>query len=257
MIIVEKGLLKSKPFLHIVKKDRQQQKLPLIIFTHGFTSAKEHNLHYAYLLAEKGFRVILPEAMYHGEREQGLTENALYKHFWEIVIKTIHELNDYKEYYVNEGLADQEKIGLAGTSMGGIVTLGAFTQYKWIKAAVSLMGMPAYEDYLHWQIEQMQNLGIGLSFTNEQIEEQLSLLRQYDLSHQPEKLKNRPLLFWHGKKDPVVPYTLTSQFYQSVKDFYEKKPENIHFITDEFADHKVSREGIKATVDWFEKHLLK
>ena len=100
MIIVEKSLLKTNPFLHIVKKDRQQQKLPLIIFTHGFTSAKEHNLHYAYLLAEKGFRVILPEAIYHGEREQGLTENASIKHFWEIVIKTIHELNDYKEYYV-------------------------------------------------------------------------------------------------------------------------------------------------------------
>ncbi|SDN14193.1 alpha/beta fold hydrolase [Bacillus sp. OK048] len=257
MIIVEKGLLKTKPFLHIVKKDRQQQKLPLIIFVHGFTSAKEHNLHYAYLLAEKGFRVILPEAMYHGEREQGLTENALYKHFWEIVIKTIHELNDYKEYYVNEGLADQEKIGLAGTSMGGIVTLGALTQYKWIKAAVSLMGMPAYEDYLHWQIEQMQNLGIGLSFTNEQIEEQLSLLRQYDLSNQPEKLKNRPLLFWHGKKDPIVPFHLTYQFYQSIKNYYEKTPANIHFISDAQADHKVSREGLKATVDWFEKHLLK
>ena len=94
----------------------------------------------------------------------------------------------------NEGLADQEQIGLAGTSMGGIVTLGALTQYKWIKAAVSLMGMPAYEDYLHWQLEQLQRLRISLSFTNEQIEEQLLLLRQYDLSLQPEKLENQTII---------------------------------------------------------------
>jgi fermentation-respiration switch protein FrsA (DUF1100 family) len=82
VIIVEKSLLKNNPHLHIVNKSEQQRKLPFIIFNHGFTSAKEHNLHYAYLLAEKGFRVILPEAIYHGERGQGLTEKNLYSHFW-------------------------------------------------------------------------------------------------------------------------------------------------------------------------------
>jgi uncharacterized protein len=257
VIIVEKNLLKNNPHLHIVNKSEQQKKLPFIIFNHGFTSAKEHNLHYAYLLAEKGFRVILPEAIYHGERGQGIEEKNLYSHFWEIVIKTIHELNDYKEYYVNEGLADEEQIGLAGTSMGGIVTLGALTKYKWVKAAVSLMGMPAYEEYLHWQLEQMKSIGISLSFTDEQIEEQLSFIRPFDLSLQPERLENRPLLFWHGQKDPIVPFHLTYQFYQSIKDNYEKTPANLHFISDAQADHKVSREGLKATVEWFEKHLLK
>ena len=104
---------------------------------------------------------------------QDLADKDLFIHFWEIVIKTIHELNDYKEYYVYEGLADQEQIGLAGTSMGGIVTLGALTQYKWIKAAVSLMGMPAYEDFLHWQLEQLRSQGVILPFTTEQMAEQI------------------------------------------------------------------------------------
>lgn len=257
MIVVEKNSLNKNPYLHVVNCDGQQKKLPLILFVHGFTSAKEHNLHYAYLLAEKGFRVILPEAIYHGEREQGFTEKDLYSHFWEIVIKTIHELNEYKEYYVDEGLADQHQIGLAGTSMGGIVTLGALTQYKWVKAAVSLMGMPAYEEFLQWQLNQFKSSGIRLPFSEAQLAEQRSILRQYDLSLQPEKLENRPILFWHGKKDPVVPYPLTYQFYQSVKGNYCERPDNIHFITEEDADHKVSRDGLRATVTWFEKHLLK
>lgn len=87
MIIVEKRFLNNNPFLHIVKKSGQQERLPFIIFTHGFTSAKENNLHYAYLLAEKGFRVILPEAIYHGEREQGLTERDLYGHFGKLSLR--------------------------------------------------------------------------------------------------------------------------------------------------------------------------
>jgi uncharacterized protein len=256
VVIIENTLIKNIPILHIVQKGKQHEKLPLIIFIHGFTSAKEHNLHYAYLLAVKGFRVILPEALYHGERDQGFLEKDLYSHFWRIVIQTIHELNHFKEYYVNEELADPNRIGLAGISMGGIVTLGALTKYKWVKAAVSLMGMPAYEKFSLWQINQFQSQGFDLPFTQEQIDEQLSILRQYDLSLQPKKLENRPLLFWHGQKDPVVPYPLTYQFYQSVKDSYDKEPENIRFITDEHADHKVSREGLIATVGWFEKYLI-
>lgn len=228
----------------------------MIIFIHGFTSAKEHNLHYAYLLAEKGFRVILPESLYHGDREEnGFSETDLYGHFWKIVIQTIHELKDVKEYYVQVGLADQKRIGLAGTSMGGIVTLGALTQYSWVKAAVSLMGMPAYEKFSQWQMDLLQSQGFKLPFTEEQISEQLFVLRDYDLSLQPEKLENRPLLFWHGKKDPVVPFHLTYQFYQAIKDDYLKQPDLLRFISDENADHKVSREGLKATVEWFGKYL--
>ncbi|WP_066071063.1 prolyl oligopeptidase family serine peptidase [Neobacillus soli] len=255
MIIVENKQISNIPFLHVVKKEDDQIKLPSIFFIHGFTSAKENNLHYAYLLAEKGFRVFLPEALYHGEREQGLSGKELFVHFWEIVLKTIHEVNILKEQLVHDDLIDQDRIGLAGTSMGGIVTLGALTQYKWIKAAVSLMGMPAYEQFSLWQLEQLRLQGVKFPFTQEQIDEQLSILRDYDLSLNPDKLENRPMLFWHGKKDPMVPFSLTYQFFETVKNDYKEHPDKLKFITDEQADHKVSREGLKATIDWFEKYL--
>jgi uncharacterized protein len=255
VVIVEKDTLKDIPFLQIVKKDLEKESLPLIIFVHGFTSGKENNLHFAYLLAERGFRVILPEAVYHGEREQILNEKEIYLRFWEIVIKTIHELNHFKEYYVQEELADPNRIGLAGTSMGGIVTLGALTQYSWIKTAVSLMGMPAYESFSLWQMDQLQSQGFKIPFTKKEIEEQMAMLRKYDLSIQPEKIKGKPLLFWHGEKDQTVPYELAYQFYESYKDTYSSEAQNIHFITDKQADHKVSREGLRATVNWFETNL--
>ena len=60
-------------------------------------------------------------------------------------------------------LADQDRIGV-GTSMGGIVTLGALTQYKWIKAAVSLMGSPNYVKFAQAQIEHLKTIGCQIPF---------------------------------------------------------------------------------------------
>lgn len=256
MVIVENECIEGIPLLHIVNQERTHERLPLVMLIHGFMSVKERNLHYAYLLAEAGFRVILPEAIYHGERQQGFKEKEFYAYFWDIVVNTIDEINTLKEVYDHKGLIDLDRIGVAGTSMGGIVTLGALTQYKWIHAAVSLMGMPAYEQFSLWQLEQLKNLGMTLPYSEEQIEQQLKFLRAYDLSRQPEKLDNRPLLFWHGKKDPRVPYPLTFKFFESIKPQYQNTPEKLKFITDEKAGHNVTIDGVKATVKWFEHHLL-
>jgi fermentation-respiration switch protein FrsA (DUF1100 family) len=255
LVIVEKENIESIPLLHVVRQNEAMEKLPLVIFIHGFQSVKERNLHYAYLLAEAGFRVVMPEVLYHGERAQGLSGQEFFIHFWEMVIYTIGEINTLKESYLTKGLVDPERIGLAGTSMGGIVTLGALTQYKWIKAAVSLMGMPSYEKFSLWQLEQLTNQGVNLPFTAEQIEDQLRTLREYDLSVQPEKLANRPLLFWHGKKDPLVPYPLTFQFFEKIKPDYQENPDKLHFITDTKAGHNVSIAGVEATVQWFKNYL--
>jgi uncharacterized protein len=257
LVVVKHEYIKSIPLLHVVKQEDQWEKLPLIIFNHGFTSAKEHNLHYAYLMAEAGFRVLLPEALYHGEREQGLNEKDLYTHFWDIVLNTINEINIIMEFYKKEGLIKAGRIGVSGTSMGGIVTLGALTQYEWIKAAVSLMGIPAYEKFSLWQLEQLGKHGVSLPYTDSQIEHQLAILREYDLSLQPEKLANRPLLLWHGKKDSMVPFSVTYQFYETIKPDYQKNPERLVFLVDEKAGHKVSRDGLLATVEWFKRHLIK
>lgn len=255
MVIIKKEQVNNIPLLHVVKEKSQQDALPLVMFIHGFTSAKEHNLHYAYLLAEKGFRVIMPEALYHGERENGYNEKELAVHFWKVVLTAIHEINDIKEYYLQNQLADAERIGIVGTSMGGIITMGALAQYPWIKAAVSLMGMPAYEKFSQWQLDQLKRQGYTFPLTEEEINDQLAILRDYDLSLHHEKLQQRPLLFWHAKNDSMVPYDFAYQFFKKVEPNYQNSPEKLKFISDEHAGHKVTREGLKATVAWFEKFL--
>ncbi|MBW8350403.1 esterase [Bacillus sp. IITD106] len=256
MIEIRNERVNDIPLLHVVKNGNEDKMLPLIFFVHGFTSAKEHNLHYAYLLAEKGFRVLLPEALYHGERSNGQSEEKLMFHFWDIVINTIAELEVIKNDFINRGIVDSEKIGLAGTSMGGIITLGALTQFEWVNTAVSLMGSPNYAAFARAQIDHLQKADPSLSLPKEEIEAMYVSLEKYDLSQQPDKLNERPLMFWHGKKDPVVPFQPTYSFYQNIKKDYEKNSSKLKFIVDEDADHKVSREGLLETVAWFEKYLL-
>lgn len=255
MIIVEKIHIENIPVLHVVKQSLQDSKTPFVIFVHGFTSAKENNLHYAYYLAEKGMRVVLPEALYHGERSQQYDTKELSLRFWNIVLNEIKELNLIKEHFEEKQLIDSNRIGLSGTSMGGITTLGALTQYDWVKAAVSLMGCPCYMDLLRGQLSALQKSGVEVPLTNEEIETQLSQLKPFDLSLQKERLQNRPLLFWHGERDDVVPFAPTYQFYKEIRPMYENEAEKLRFIADPLADHKVSREGVLALVEWFERYL--
>jgi uncharacterized protein len=253
MITIQKEKIHNIPVLHIAKQSDSSKKMPLVIFVHGFTSIKEKNLHYAYLLAEKGFAVVLPEAIYHGERSENIGGKELSFHFWDIVINTIEEIETIKDYFEAKGTIDPERIGLAGTSMGGIVTLGALSQYDWIQAAAVLMGSPSYEEFAKWQLQNMEKYGVNLKVSQDEIDSLLENVRQYDITLQPEKLRNRPILFWHGKKDPAVPFHYSYHFYEKIKKDYD--PDRLKFILDENAGHNVSNEGIANTVYWFEKHL--
>lgn len=255
MITVENSKINEIPYLHIFDSRKNEEKLPLIIFIHGFSSRKEFNLHYAYLLADKGFRVILPEAVYHGERSTGLSGQQLNMHFWEIIIRTIAEIETVKNFFEEEQLIDPGRIGVVGTSMGGIVTLGALTQYPWIKAAASLMGMPYYERFAEQQIDELKRHNVDIPLSNEEMSQLMNKIRVLDLSLQPDKLENRPLFFWHGKKDAVVPYAPAYHFYETIRPMYEGHPDKLQFISDEKAGHKVSTEGVLQTVKWFEAHL--
>ncbi|WP_226676660.1 prolyl oligopeptidase family serine peptidase [Rossellomorea aquimaris] len=255
MILVDKSNFQNIPFLHLVKEENIDKPLPTCFFIHGFTSAKEHNLHYAYLLAEKGFRVILPDCLEHGERSSGKSEYQLGEVFWKIVLNTIHELSILKGHFEEKGLILSNGIGVAGTSMGGIVTLGALTQYQWISSAVSLMGNPTYVKFAEAQLSQVESLGYELPFSEEEIDQMMKELARYDLSLQPEKLEGRPLMFWHGKRDKVVPFHLTREFYESILPYYESNEDHLLFIEDDKADHKVSRDGVLRLVEWFSKHL--
>lgn len=253
MIGIHKKNIESIPCLIVVNEKKKDKALPVVTYFHGFTSAKEHNLPLAYLLAEKGYRVILPDSMYHGEREPDIPKIKMQVSFWDIVMKNVLEIQTIKSYLDEHQLILDDRFGLAGTSMGGITTSAALTQYPWIKTAAILMGSPKITTYAKTLVESFKKIG-NLPVTDEMIEELYEQLELYDLSKQPERLNDRPVLFWHGENDSVVPFDHSYTFYDIAVKLYNNK-ENIQFLKEKNRDHKVSRYAILETVKWFEKHL--
>ncbi len=115
-MFTEREVWGSIPLLHIHTDDMNEE-TPVVIFLHGFMSAKEHNLHYAYQLVNKGVRVLLPDAKLHGDRSEDLTEMQMNSHFWDIVLNSIHEVEQLYNELKNKQLLVNDKIGVAGTSM--------------------------------------------------------------------------------------------------------------------------------------------
>src|SRR5699024_301767 len=72
MIGVYDELMDGIPVLMVVDKSKTDRALPVVTYFHGFTSAKEHNLPFAYLMAHEGYRVVMPDSLFHGDREENI-----------------------------------------------------------------------------------------------------------------------------------------------------------------------------------------
>lgn len=251
MYTIEHLNIQGIPTLKVEKAAFQEQPLPVVLFWHGWTSMKERNLYYAYLLAESGFRVILPEATGHGERLEELTELERQIGFFQVVLQSIHETAVIRDYGLEKGWIKDNQFMMAGTSMGAIITLSALATYDWVQSAVSLMGSPFLIGFAQHKLSQFKEAGITLPFSDEELDQLMKTLEPYDLSKHLDQLNGVPLLFWHGKKDPEVPYAQSRLFYDS----YNYLPGiTLSYIDDPNAEHVVTQEGALALRDWFVHH---
>ncbi|MET0786050.1 MAG: prolyl oligopeptidase family serine peptidase [Paenisporosarcina sp.] len=255
-MIVDHEKWSNIPLLHVYKEELRNEKVPVVFFLHGFTSAKEHNLHYAYQLAERGMRVLLPDAHLHGERHESLDEIQLSLRFWEIVLTSIEEVKNLRSECINRNLlSDDTKIALAGTSMGGIETLGCLKVYPWVDVAAVMMGSPGYVQLAKAQMAQYEARGFKLPVTDIERKQIFETLSNFDLTKNPEALNGRPVFFWHGQQDMVVPYEPTYNFYNAIKKSYANHPERFQFKSDQTAGHAVSRKGLLEATEFLAEYL--
>ncbi|BDQ60991.1 hypothetical protein EfsSVR2332_10690 [Enterococcus faecalis] len=79
----------------------------------------------------------------------------------------------------------------------------------------------------------------------------LSWVHQYDLSQTPERLQERPMLFWHGTEDEKIPYEDMDDFEQLVSG--KTYARNTQFITEIGERHLVKGETMDLVVDFFKE----
>ncbi|WP_181349156.1 prolyl oligopeptidase family serine peptidase [Thalassobacillus sp. CUG 92003] len=254
MIGIYQEKLEDIPVLIVVDSSKEGQPLPVFTYYHGFTSAKEHSLVQAFMLAQKGYRVVLPDSILHGVRDEEINHQELQFKFWEIVDQNLLDIQTIYEALQERQLILQQRFGLGGTSMGGITTAAALTMYPFIKVAAVMMGSPKPVDFAEKMIQDVKKTGIELPITDEQLQELYATLNEVDLSKQIDKLYGRPIFFWHGDADSVVPFEHAYDFYNEAISHY-KNPENIRFLREVGQDHKVSRFAMLEFANWVEMHL--
>ncbi len=127
--------------------------LPLVPWFHGF--GVDNGTHRKELrqLAEAGFLAVGVDAAGHGARRlpdldarQAAPHEQALRTMIELAAQTADEVPGVVRALVDEGLADGERVGVAGVSMGGYVVYRAVLVEPAIRAAVSILGSPEWPD---------------------------------------------------------------------------------------------------------------
>lgn len=236
--------------IHAVPARQYEQPLPTIFFYHGYTSSKEVYAYFAYALAKAGFRVVLPDCAMHGERFDGDEARRL-AHFWEILKTNVDELPALKTHFVQHGLIAGDRIGVAGASMGGMTTLGAFTRYPWIKAAASLMGSGYFTSLAQTLYPPLNARGQPLE--QAAFKARLAPLADYEVEHDWASFAERPLLLWHGEADDVVPAVESERLAGELRG--RGLDRRLTYLTEPDVRHRVTPGALNATAAFFRDSL--
>lgn len=257
VIQLKRKVINNIPVIELVDGELVDEKLPLVVFFHGWTNVKESVLVNGYELAKRGIRAILPDSIHHGERdpEGNATDNQLI--FWDVVMHNVEEFKPLTDYYVEKNLADRENIGVSGFSMGGITTAAVLTQYDWVKAAVVLEGTPSPIPFTYWLLNNSNPANSDNTALNglnkNEVDLAMEALRPISLDLNPGKIANRPVHFWHGTEDESVPFDMTQDFV--TKTQAEPYGRHLSFSIGEGIKHKVPYEVTVEMADFFKKKL--
>lgn len=251
LINIESLKIKEIP-AHIIYPKNYMDKMPVIFFYHGWSSDKNKHENLGSFLACNGYLVIIPDSINHGER--GIIDysdlNIGLAKFWPTVINSLYEFPTLLNYVKEKYNIDENRIGVTGHSMGGMITSGILAHNPCISAAVIMNGSGAWADAT------LDLIGAHYEKQKEMIDKGLSELGPLIPLNNIEKFKDTPTLILHGEKDIIVPIHSSTIFYNALKDTYENK-ELVNMITFDRLNHYITESMVTEMLDWFNTHLIK
>ena len=220
------------------------EKTRTIIFYHGWSSSKERQRMRASILSSFGFKVLLPDALYHGERKALKNYNLLASQkyiFWDIVGRNREESSILIDGLVRDYGADPLGIFVMGHSMGGITSGGVLVKNRRVAGALILNGSCDYK---------MSNEIFKTSIFKNR--EPSMVLDDKILSYSPkenvESILDRPMLILHGEADSLVDIRPQAKFFKMMREDYGKK--DIDFIAYENLNHYVTVDMMEESISW-------
>jgi alpha-beta hydrolase superfamily lysophospholipase len=208
-----------------------------IILYHGWGTDADSYSHFAEDIANKGFRVIVPEIIYHDTRhilDNHFNKEMLQKYFWKTIVESIEEFDEFTEEL---GIPLQEII-LIGSSMGGFIANGIFASSKNLGGLVNINGSGSF--LLSERLFRKMDNRPDIPFEEEQ------MLRKYN----PVERKNchSPVLLMHGDSDQTVPVGGQKDYFKHLTEVEGRK--DVDLLIYQNINHQVTPEMIKDLMVW-------
>jgi dipeptidyl aminopeptidase/acylaminoacyl peptidase len=224
---------------------------PVVLSFHGGPESQERphfDPLYQALLA-RGIGVFAPNvrgSAGFGRRFANLDNGALR-------VGAVRDIRAAAEYLVREGIADPRRVGIAGGSYGGYMTMAGLTEFPELFAAgADLFGIVNFETFfVHTEpwMAAISKVKYGDPVT------QLDMLRALSPIHKLDRVR-APTLVLHGANDTNVPVIEAEQVVQALER--RGVPVQLVLFPDEGHGFRKTANRIRSTtaiVRWFETYL--
>lgn len=198
MIEFHQDSLSGIAFHEAVPAGLRDSALPVLYVLHSFGVSKELVAYFGLMGAQRGFRVILPEAPGHGARAIDAALRAL--RFWDILCDYVDELGQLHRALQPRLMG--APVAVAGTSMGAFAALAATVRHDFVAATAAYMGTAWFQEAARSIFPPLGRWAPDLVADHAA---RLSRLPGYDPARDLPALAARPLYLWHGARDEVVP----------------------------------------------------
>jgi fermentation-respiration switch protein FrsA (DUF1100 family) len=170
-------------------------------------------------------------------------EQARLGQFWQILHGSLTEFAALRDALHQAGLVADNRLAVAGASMGGMTALGIMTRHPEVKSVACLMG---------------SDISLPLADAvspreQDDVEAVMAPLAKWEVTHALPQLASRPLFLWHGEADDIVPAVETFRLQQALKS--EGLDGNLTCQWEAGVRHRITPAALDATVAFFRKHL--
>lgn len=237
-VTVTKNIFCEIPYLKVTPKMIEKD-LPTIILYHGWHSSKEFKRFDAMILASFGYPVIVPDALFHGERGSIDYDapSSLDQYLWKIIFQSIEESDRLISHLHQVYGIKEEQLVVMGSSMGAMTASGVFAKHEKVKGLAAISGLNAWSNAIE----------VGAM---PKCESYAELIARYDLLAHKEKIAKRPVLLMHGIEDQSIPIQLQRNFYKEVKS----EGDHVQMVEYDQVGHRVSMNMMQKLMMWLNEN---
>lgn len=211
----------------------------VVLLYHGWVSNVNDYFFFASLIASWGYKVIVPELPYHGERGNLDYFNplVLQEYFWNVVLQGVMEADTI----VSDLSKTASSIGIIGHSTGGFIAAGTFSKNFRLKASIIINGSCAWV-----KCEELFREKDGrnpMSF-NERIS-----LQEHDPASHINFDGKRALLLLHGKADNTIPIE-SQRYFMDVMSPYNILSDDLQLVEYPNVNHHITLGMLEKSMEW-------